>query len=92
MKYFGCDKGYNYIEEATIYELYYIPTGVVFYKLTLSDGSDATCKQESIIVYQEIQSELGDICISIKDFDEHLSYDKYILPLLRDIKLNQLGI
>ncbi len=93
MKWFKIDKGYDYTDdgrESLLYEMYNLNSGVVFFRYVRRPSGITMIK--TLDEFLPIKQGLINICLSVKDFDKEMSYDMYILPLLRDKKLKELGI
>lgn len=97
MKFFAKQKDIRYNNDGSKYRefnLYNIRTGLIFCKLKMLSDIDVsrTYEIETLDFFTDIKDEL--YTLIMRDFveEEQYSYDKWILPLFRNIKLEELGI
>lgn len=77
-------------EAYRIFNLYDIHSGDIFFKLEV-DFNNKNCPyfHQSLEDYVSISDQLKDLCLGMEE-DQPYSYSKYITPLFRDKKLNDI--
>lgn len=69
--------------------LYNIRTGDVFFKITISKDGELV---EALPFFEDIKDELYKLTMNYFIDEEAYHYDKWILPLLRNNRIKELGI
>ena len=90
MKFFSKDREVKYDTKNKYREfnLYNIRTGTIFCQLKIYD--DGSYKIETLEFFNDIKDELYTLMMRDIVTEEPYSYDKWILPLLREKRLNDL--
>ncbi len=88
MKFFSKTREVRY-NNHRIFTLYNIRTGLVFCKLKIYDNQ---YEIEVLDFFEPIKNKMYDFIMRDLETDEPYSYDRWILPLFREIKLKELGI
>ena len=97
MKFFAKQKDIRYNNDGSKYReynLYNVRTGTVFCQLKMHSDIDIsrTYEIETLDFFTDIKDELYTLIMRDLFEEEQYSYDKWILPLFRNIKLEELGI
>jgi hypothetical protein len=73
-----------------VYSLYDIRTGDIFFKLEVDvNNKNCTHFHQSLEDFESISDGLKELALTMKE-DQPYSYSKYITPLFRDKKLNDI--
>jgi hypothetical protein len=88
MKWFSIEKRSNVY--CTELDLYNIQSGNIFCRLIIY--RDGSYKIETLYFFNDIKDQLRKIIVNNLVSEEPYSYNKWILPLFREFKLNEIGI
>jgi hypothetical protein len=88
MKWFSIEKRSNvYFTEL---DLYNIQSGNIFCRLIIY--RDDSYKIETLDFFNDIKDQLRKLIVDNLVSEEPYSYNKWILPLFRELRLNEIGI
>jgi hypothetical protein len=93
MKWFAKERNVKYNPDGVKYRefnLYNVRSGTIFCTFNLYD--DGSYKIETLDFFDVIKDELYTLIMKNIVTGEAYSYDKWILPLFRNKKLNEIGI
>jgi hypothetical protein len=90
MKWFSIEKRSNVEQYCTELNLYNIRSGNIFCRLTIYH--DGSYKIETLDFFNDIKDQLHRIIVNNLVSEEPYSYNKWILPLFRELRLNEIGI
>jgi hypothetical protein len=88
MKWFSIEKRSNVY--CTELDLYNIQSGNIFFRLIIY--RDDSYKIETLDFFNDIKDQLRKLIVDNLVSEEPYSYNKWILPLFREFKLNEIGI
>ena len=98
MKFFSLQRDVKYTDgegnvenKHRVFSLYNIQTGTVFCQLKIYSYEDRY-EIEVLDFFEPIKNEMYDFIMRDLETDEPYSYDRWILPFFREIKLKELGI
>ena len=89
MKFFSKQREVHYIPRHRIFTLYNVRTGVVFCKMKVYEDRHEI---EVLDFFEPIKDKFYDLIMREFVEEEAYSYDKWLLPLFREIKLKEIGI
>lgn len=96
MKFFSLQREVKYTDgkghlakKHRVFKLYNIRTGTVFCELKMYDDRYDI---QVLDFFEPIKNEMYDLIMRDLETDEPYSYDRWILPFFREIKLKELGI
>ena len=97
MKFFSLQRDIKYNNDGSKYRefnLYNVRTGTIFCCLKMYSDIDMSriYEIETLDFFTEIKDELYTLIMRDLFEEEQYSYDKWILPFFRNIKLEELGI
>jgi len=93
MKWFAKERNVKYYQDGSRYRefnLYNVRSGNVFCRLNVYD--DGSYEIETIDFFNDIKDEFYTLIMKDIDSENAYSYDKCILPLFREFRLNEIGI